>query len=190
MVAGQMKQQQEPGDPLHQGPDRGLAARAEDQITLPVTRHRPILGLGGPVGDADHALQLRLGLPSLGLAAGPAGTERVFDLLGQLASGPEVESLVDPLVRHPHLRIVREIPPQPSRDLLRTMPPPQAFHDLLEQATANHQLGRPAGPAPVLINTILGDHRPITAAVATAAVDLTSDRGPSPAQHIAILAGW
>ena len=34
----------------------------------------------------------------MGLAAGPAGTERVFDLLGQLAPGPDVESLVDRLV--------------------------------------------------------------------------------------------
>ena len=103
------------------------------------------------------------GLPPLGFAAGPAGAQRLVDLLGQLALGPDVEGLVDRLVRHPHLRIVREVPFQPSRDLLGTVPLGQAFHDLGEQSTARHQLGRPAGPTPVLVDPVLGDHRPIPA---------------------------
>jgi len=62
------------------------------------------------------------GLPPLGFAADPAGAQRLFDLLGQLAFGSDIEGLVDRLVRHPHLRIAWEVSFQPSRNLLGTVP--------------------------------------------------------------------
>jgi hypothetical protein len=62
------------------------------------------------------------GAAALGFAADPAGAQRLFDLLGQLAFGSDIEGLVDRLVRHPHLRIAWEVSFQPSRNLLGTVP--------------------------------------------------------------------
>jgi hypothetical protein len=148
-----------------------------------VTGPGPVLRPGRAFGDVDHALKLWLGLPRLGWRR--AGRwKRVFDLLGQLSLGPDVEGLVNRLVRHPHLRIVREFPSQPSRDLLGTVPLRQAFHDLGVQATARHQLCWSAGPASVLIDLALGDHRPVSSlSLGSSPVEFAGDRGPVTTQQ-------
>ena len=158
VVVGQMEQQHEPGDAFDQGPDRGPAAGAEDEVAFPMAGHDPVGGLGGTFGDVDHALQLRLGLPPLGFAADPAGAQRLFDLLGQLAL-VGLEGLVD--------RLCDNTAPDRLGSPVRVKRSAQdcaagyAFNDLGEQSTGRHELGGRAGPEPVLIARF-GRSRPET----------------------------
>ena len=54
-----------------------------------------------------------------GLAQRPPGAQVLGQLPAQPAAALDVQRLVDRLVRHPHLRIVGEVHPQPAGDLFR-----------------------------------------------------------------------
>ena len=54
MIVGKCKREYEPGGALHQGALRPLATRADNEITLPVFRGRPILNLGETLREHYH----------------------------------------------------------------------------------------------------------------------------------------
>ena len=92
------------------------------QVAFPVAGHGPVVDLGWAVADQDHVLDP---LPRRRWSAcrrGLRSARPVRRQAGQLAAEPaaalDVQRLVDRLVRHPHLRIVGKVLPQPSRDLL------------------------------------------------------------------------
>ena len=47
-----VEQHREPGGALHEGADRGLV-EADDEVAFPVARDRPVICVGGPLGDQD-----------------------------------------------------------------------------------------------------------------------------------------
>ena len=80
-------------------------------------------GLGGAVADHQHRIRepaaslLRIPVRD---TPGAAGAQRPGQLAPQLAASLQVEGLIDRLGRHLHLRPLRELEPQPVRDLPRT----------------------------------------------------------------------
>jgi hypothetical protein len=52
---GQVQQHHVSGGPLDERADRRLVLRAGDEVTLPVSRDRPVFDLGGTLADVDHA---------------------------------------------------------------------------------------------------------------------------------------
>jgi hypothetical protein len=65
---------------------------------------------------------LSLAGPAARLALRPAGAQALGQLAPQSAPGLHVERLVDRLGRHPHLRLVGKLDPQPTGDLLGRVP--------------------------------------------------------------------
>ena len=120
--AGQVQQHHEPGGALHQRADRRLAG---PRPTIRSPSQCP--GTARSSASAGRSLMITmpgdLPAPLAVLAPRPAqrppGPQARRQLPAQRPAALHVERLVDRLVRHPHLRIVRELPPQPSRDLLR-----------------------------------------------------------------------
>ena len=51
-MRGERQQHRESGRAFHQGPDGG-AAQSDDQVTFPVSWHRPVCGFGGALADQD-----------------------------------------------------------------------------------------------------------------------------------------
>jgi hypothetical protein len=95
---------------------------AEDQITVPVARDRPVVGFGRAFADVDRPAELALAvhhrMPQRS-TVGSAGAEIAGELFAQSAPGLHKQRQVDGLVRHAHLRVVGELLAQPTRDLLR-----------------------------------------------------------------------
>jgi hypothetical protein len=123
VTVGQVQQHQEAGAALDQGADR-CAVGADDQVAFPVPGNCSVVCLGGAFGDHHH-----VGDPAAPLVVfavwfpdRSAGAQMLRQLLFQAAAGLDIERLVDRLVGHPHLRIVREVEHQSPGDLLRRLP--------------------------------------------------------------------
>jgi hypothetical protein len=116
----------------------------------------------------------------MGTAAGAPGPQTARKVRAQGAAALHEQRLVDRLVRHPHLRIVRVIVPQPGRDLLGRPPRrEEGFHGR-SKAPVPGELGGPCSTGPA-IATRLGQPGPI-APPAAVGTDLTRDRRGRPAQ--------
>ena len=105
-----MQQEHEAGGAFHEGANGAAPAFAEDEVAFPVARHGPVINLGGSFGDVDHP---RDASPAVGgaalLAAGASGAQASGQLTTQFAAALDEKGLVDRLVAHPHLRVVREV---------------------------------------------------------------------------------
>jgi hypothetical protein len=95
-----------------------------------VPGHRPIFGLGRPLADHDLRAEEVLAAPA-GTSARDAqrapGAQARSQLPLQPAAAPDIQGLVDRLVRDSHGLIIGEVCPEPARDLLRAPrpgPPP------------------------------------------------------------------
>ena len=108
---GQMQQHHVPGGAFDQGADRAVVVRAHDQVAFPVAGHRPVFDLGGPFGDHHHVRGCwpRRSTRPWWSALGAAGAQTAVQFTAQPTSALDVQRLVDRLVRHPHLRPVREL---------------------------------------------------------------------------------
>jgi hypothetical protein len=118
----QVDQHHVAGGAFDQGADRRCPVGADDQGAFPVAGHRPILDLGRSITDHDHRVDeagCAGGQVTVRLAPRPSGAQRGGHLAAQAATGLQVESLVDGLRAHPHLRPVRVIDAQSVTDLLR-----------------------------------------------------------------------
>lgn len=104
--------------------ERGDGAHlfAEEQVAFPVPRDGTVVGLGGSLADVDRSSQLALAVHH-GVSERPASGVPPTQVAGQFpaqrAARLNEQRQVDRLVRHPHLRIVREGSNEPTRDLLR-----------------------------------------------------------------------
>jgi hypothetical protein len=104
--------------------ERGDGAHrfAEEHVAFPVPRDGTVVGLGGSLADVDRSPELALAghhrMPPRP-ASGVPPTQVAGQLPAQRAAGLHKQRQVDRLVRHPHLRIVREGSSEPTRDLLR-----------------------------------------------------------------------
>ena len=95
-------------DVLHQCAHRAAVAETDDEVALPVTGNGPIGDLGGPLGDHHHVGDLSAPmLPTLALAPGPTRSQIMAQLALQFAPARDEERLIDRLVAHSHLRVVR-----------------------------------------------------------------------------------
>jgi hypothetical protein len=109
--AWQVQQHREPCGALDEGSDRRVV-QPDDEIAFPVTRHGPVISLGGSF--ADHHLR---GDELLASGAGacsrdaqcPAGAQTRDQFTFERASALDVERLVDGLVGDPHLFIIGEL---------------------------------------------------------------------------------
>jgi hypothetical protein len=122
-------QHREPGCPLNQRADRG-PLQPDDQVSLPVTGDRAVIGLGGPLADHHLGRDMCPGLPFRPGAGNPertAGAQAGDQITLERAAVFDIEGLVDRLVADPHGFIIKEVGLQPVGDLLRAPgrhPPP------------------------------------------------------------------
>jgi len=106
--------------------------------------HRPVLDLGRTLADEDHVHEVAgRARPSRRAASSAAAAQTARQLGAQGPPPLHEQRLVDRLVRHPHLLIVRMIVPQTRRDLLGRPAFGQEPLDLPPQATAAGELGDP-----------------------------------------------
>ena len=101
---------------LHQEINRSRHAIRRAVIAL----HRPVIGLGGALGDADgvpEAALAVLGGQCLRAAPGAAGAQAAGQLRAQRAPGLHEQRQVEGLAGHAHLRIIAIARRQPARDL-------------------------------------------------------------------------
>jgi hypothetical protein len=76
VVTGQVEEHDVAGGTLDQGPDRGPAGLADDEVTLPVAGNGPVGHLGGTFGDHHHVGDPAPVVEAGALAAnGPAGPQ-------------------------------------------------------------------------------------------------------------------
>ena len=123
--ARQVQQHREPRRALHQRADR-RAAQSQDEIPLPVARHRPVGRLRRTL--ADHDLGRDEGLAASAGARPrhpqrPPGAQAGGQLAAQRAAALHEQRLVDGLVADAHRLIVREVERQAPGDLLRAPGP-------------------------------------------------------------------
>src|SRR5947209_19552813 len=179
----QVQQQHEPGRPLHQRPDRRLIARPGDQVTLPVPGHRPVLHFGGPLADHHHPRDLPPPLPVLAarFPQRPPGAQARGEPPAQRTPSLHVDGLVDRLVGHLHLRVVRELAPQHHADLLRRPLLLQPGRNQAPQFLIPGQLRRLRPRRPVL-RLPLRRQRPVLPPAPAVPPDLPADRRPRPPQ--------
>src|SRR3712207_223269 len=126
-----------------------------------MTRHRAVLDLGRTVADEDHVLDPGLPLLSAAvrLAERTAGAQTLRQLTPQGAAALDVDRLVDRLVRHPHLRLIRELLAEPPSDLLGAVLAVESGLHLPTQPRVDGDLRRPTtGPSP-RIGSDLSDMR-------------------------------
>jgi hypothetical protein len=96
-------------------------AQPEDQISLPVSGHGPILSLGGSLADHDFWCDETFSAFSGARPRYPqrtAGAQAGAQLPAQRPAALDVERLIDRLMRDPHGLIIGEIDPQAVGDLL------------------------------------------------------------------------
>ena len=92
------------------------------EVTFPMAGHGPVVGFGGPFPNVERAAQLALPVHHR-VTARP--TRRVprpqisGQFLPQRSPRLHEQRHIDRLVRHTHLRLVRELLHQPTRDLGR-----------------------------------------------------------------------
>jgi hypothetical protein len=119
LAVGEVEQEQVASRTLDEGADGAATSGSHDEVSLPVPRDGSVLDLGRALGDHDHVLD---GTPRLDvalvLALGAATPQAAGQLSRQIVSALDVEGLIDGLVAHVHVGIVRMLPRQPPRDLL------------------------------------------------------------------------
>ncbi len=145
--------------------------------------HRAIGGLGRALRDVDHVGDAVLALAGLAarLAQRPAGAQTPRQLAAQRAARLHVQRLVDRLGRHPHLRPVGELDPQPTGDLLGRVATREILLDLRPQRQVDLKLRRlGAARAPVGRRVRAGG--PVAAAAIGVAPQLARDRRGRPAE--------
>src|SRR3954452_12270868 len=115
----QVKQDREPRRALHQGADGGTA-QAEDEVLLPVARHRPILRLRRALAEQDLGGEAGLA-PSAAARPRhpqrPPGAQAGGQLAAQRPAALHVQRLIDGFVADAHGLIVAEVEPQAAGDL-------------------------------------------------------------------------
>src|SRR5215212_7534152 len=119
--ARQVEQDREPRRAFHQGAD-GRAAQPQDEVPLPVARHRPVGRLRRALGD--HDLGGHEGLAPAAAARPrhprrPPGAQAGRQLAAQRAAVLHVQRLVDGLVADAHRPVVGKVEPQAAGDLFR-----------------------------------------------------------------------
>ena len=119
--ATEVGQHHEASRPLDQGGDRGAAQSADDEVALPVAGNLSGLDLGRSFADWPHLIDEPL-TPSVWLLSrfpGDATSPQLrSELPSQLATGVDVDRLVDRLRAHPHLLRAWEVFDQSIADLL------------------------------------------------------------------------
>src|SRR3954464_10054667 len=117
----QVEQYREPRRALDERADRGTP-QPEDEVALPVARHRPVLRLRRPLADQDLGRDEGLA-PSTGACPRhpqrPSGAQAGGQLAAQRAATLDVERLVDGLVADPHRLVAGRVEPRTPGDLLR-----------------------------------------------------------------------
>ena len=83
---------------------------AQDEVAFPVAGDGSVDGFGRSLGDHDHARNPSPLLdPASGLACRSSRAQASGQLTAEFASALDEQGLVDRLVAHPHLRVVREV---------------------------------------------------------------------------------
>src|SRR5882762_9538019 len=159
-----MQQHREARRSFDQSTDRGTA-QSQDQISLPMARHRPIGNLGRAL--TDHDLRVDEGPPwSAGAlsryAQSTPGPQASRQFTTQCSSTLYIQGLIDCLVTDAHRLILREIEPKAPGDLFGTPRHRPA------SALAMH------GPAPLPYDIRSPNGRPVR----------PGDRTGKPALHI------
>src|SRR4051794_16497529 len=119
--ARQMEQHGEPRRALDQGADC-RAAQTQDQISLPMTRYRPVGHLSRALADHDLGRDMRLAPTTAASSRNPErppSPQAGGQLAPQRAASLHVQRLVDGLVADAHRLVTRKVEPQPSSNLLR-----------------------------------------------------------------------
>ncbi len=179
-----------PGGALDQGADRGGAVRADDQVALPMSGHRPVFHFGRPSEiitmfgiRTRRAVTCRRGCAEPGRCAGRRSAP------GAARPALDVEGLVDRLVGHAHLTVVGMVLDQASGDLLRAPPLGQPIlHAAASRGLADSlpSFGRWARDSALAWAVLAVAGRPAQHAVAG---DLPSDGGLVPPIRTAIAVG-
>ena len=109
---------------LNERRDRRLVFGTDQQVSLPVARHAPLVDLGRALGDRDHLPDSTARVdPAPGAARRAAGPQVRGQLPAQLAARLDIQRTVNRLVTDPHPLIVRMVELQSGRDLLRRPAP-------------------------------------------------------------------
>ncbi len=165
-----MQQDQESGGSLDESSDRRLVLLAGDQVALPMSRDRSVVGLGRSFGDIHHAGQ---SAPPFGGAAGLAqcasGAQALDQLSTQAPAALDVEALVDGLVTHAHRRVVGKQQAESSADLLGAVLGIETILHVVSEPVIRSEFPL-LGAAGSLVSQGLGDRR----AVARFATDRSS----------------
>jgi hypothetical protein len=184
MTFEQITQQQESRRSLYQRDDRRAVRRAHDQVTFPMTRHRPILDFCRTRTDRhDRAQQVA---PSCCFKPGPRAAARAArsQTRQQFALQPttalQIEAAVDRLGRHTHHLVVAMIKTQPCRHRSRRPRLLQSSRNGLGQLHRGHKLACFRASS-TLRRSLVRLDRPIQAAAATT-TNLTTDRRGRPMQ--------
>src|SRR6266550_5302567 len=182
-----MREHDVAGGAFDQGRDRGLVAGAEDQIAFPVPWHRAVLGLCRSFADHQHrgleALTSLVG-SALRPADSAAGAQTPGQFSTQLAAALDIEGLVDRLVRHAHLRLLRELQPQPAADLFRAPSSAKTVRDRLPQPRVLCDLA-PLRPTPAPSSPTLRSPGPVVARTRMGvAAQFAADRRWDPVQPL------
>lgn len=150
---------------------------------FPVAGDGPVVGLGGAFADQDHVADLRPRRPPR-LAPVPtdraAGAEVFVQVSAQVPAALDEQGLVDRLVRHVHLRPVRERPGQVITDLLRGPVPHQPQLDLQRKLDPVKLPGlrAPRSNTALLLRRV----RPVVPASCSVPAELATDRRWCPAE--------
>jgi hypothetical protein len=118
---------------------------AEHQVAFPMTRHRPVSRLRGPLADVARVAQLPTSLRqplAARIAHRPARPQAALQLATQRAAALDEQRQVDRLVRHPHHQVLPVGQRQPAGNLLRRPPQRQLGLHRRPQPRLGHQLGR------------------------------------------------
>src|SRR5699024_1506820 len=128
--------------PLHQRPNRRPSTCTDNQITLPMPRHSPILNNSRTISNHDQRINKPTPRNTLTTryTPSPPRTKGMGNHLLQLASGLAVQLLIDRFMTHMHSLIAREFPAQPASHLLRGKLHPQPLPHLLFQPRIRRNL--------------------------------------------------
>ena len=121
------REQHQAAGALDQHTDCGLVASALDEVTFLMARHDTILDFRRAHVDADHVgnLATAVSTASAWQARAVAMTQAGNEFAAQFAPGMGVDSGIDGVRGHLELALMREDPPEGSRNLLRRLLPAQ-----------------------------------------------------------------
>jgi hypothetical protein len=109
-----------------------------------VPGHGPIGDRRRSLADVDHVAQPSATFirTAMRLAQGPPGPQAGMQLATQIPFALNVNRLIDHIVRHPHLRIIGKVQPQPASDLSGTVLLIQPSLHFIVQPRVGGQLAR------------------------------------------------